>query len=384
MQTTSQQASPVLTASLTNNVSLRRWCFVHKYSSLICTLFLLMLCLTGIPLIFHAEIDRLMGDVPDLPALSATQDAQRVSMDLLAANALKTQVNKAIQFIFIDKDDDRKVSIVLNSAAGADVALGQTVMLDGRTGNVLAPPKPDDGFMHIMFQLHVDLFAGLPGTLFLGAMGLLFLLAIVSGVVIYAPFMRKLKFAEVRTHRTKQIRWLDWHNLLGIVTLAWASVVGFTGVINTIGSPMFTMWQNTQMAEMIAPFQTSQPLTKTGSLELALQNAKQQLPNMSPFVIVMPGNEFAGTQHFNIFMRGNTPVTSRLYQPIFLNASSSEFAVSQPMPWYMQGLFISEPLHFGNYGGMPLKIVWLILDLMVIGMLVSGLYLWWKKRAVRQ
>lgn len=37
----------------------RYW--VHNWSSIVCTGFLLMLCATGLPLIFHDEIDALMG-----------------------------------------------------------------------------------------------------------------------------------------------------------------------------------------------------------------------------------------------------------------------------------------------------------------------------------
>jgi uncharacterized iron-regulated membrane protein len=80
--------------------------------------------------------------------------------------------------------------------------------------------------MSVMFHLHVDLFAGLWGKLFLGFMGLLLIVAIVSGVVLYAPFMRKLDFGTVRHGRTARLKWLDLHNLLGIVTLVWALVVG--------------------------------------------------------------------------------------------------------------------------------------------------------------
>lgn len=39
--------------------SVKWWSLVHKWTSLICTLFLLMLCITGLPLIFHDEIDDL-------------------------------------------------------------------------------------------------------------------------------------------------------------------------------------------------------------------------------------------------------------------------------------------------------------------------------------
>ena len=118
---------------------------------------------------------------------------------------------------------------------------------------MLAEPKFNEGFMYWMFKLHVDLFAGLPGTLFLGFMGLLLLVAIVSGVVLYAPFMRKLPFGTVRHEAALRTRWLDLHNLLGIVTLAWAFVVGFTGVINTLGEPLFKYWQFTEVSQTIAP-----------------------------------------------------------------------------------------------------------------------------------
>ena len=63
-------------------------------------------------------------------------------------------------------------------------------------------------------------------------MGFLFLIAIVSGVVLYWPFTRRLNFAPLR-NKSRRIAWFDWHNLLGAMTIAWALVVGATGVINT-------------------------------------------------------------------------------------------------------------------------------------------------------
>ena len=50
------------------------------------------------------------------------------------------------------------------------------------------------------------------------------------------------------------------------------------------------------------------------------------------------------------------------------------------MPWYMTALLLSQPLHFGDYGGLPLKILWALLDIIAIIVLVSGLQLWWLRR----
>ncbi|HAV35012.1 MAG TPA: hypothetical protein DCX52_01410, partial [Massilia sp.] len=39
-------------------------------------------------------------------------------------------------------------------------------------------------------------------------------------------------------------------------------------------------------------------------------------------------------------------------------------------------------LHFGDYGGLALKLLWTALDLLSIWVLWSGLVLWWKRRHV--
>lgn len=43
-------------------------------------------------------------------------------------------------------------------------------------------------------------------------------------------------------------------------------------------------------------------------------------------------------------------------------------------------LALSQPLHFGDYGGLPLKLLWALLDLLTIVVLASGLYLWIARR----
>jgi len=49
------------------------------------------------------------------------------------------------------------------------------------------------------------------------------------------------------------------------------------------------------------------------------------------------------------------------------------------MPWYVSTLFLSQPLHFGDYGEMP-NIIWAVLDLITIIVLATGVYLWLRRR----
>ena len=63
-----------------------------------------------------------------------------------------------------------------------------------------------------------------------------------------------------------------------------------------------------------------------------------------------------------------------------IDGETGSFTDMRDMPWFVTTLLISRPLHFGDYGGMPLKIIWAILDLITIVILITGLYLWIARR----
>ncbi len=168
--------------------------------------------------------------------------------------------------------------------------------------------------------------------------------------------------------------------MLGIVTLAWVLVVGLTGVINTLSIPILGLWQAGQLAEMTAPYKDQPPLKSPGSLQAALDTARKAAPDMEVSIVAFPGTQFSSQHHYAVFMRGATPVTERLLKPALVDAQTGELTDMREMPWYVKTLLLSQPLHFGDYGGMPLKIIWALLDVISIVILGSGLYLWLGRR----
>jgi uncharacterized iron-regulated membrane protein len=79
-------------------------------------------------------------------------------------------------------------------------------------------------------------------------------------------------------------------------------------------------------------------------------------------------------------MNGSTPLTARLLKPALVDAATAELTDMRALPWYLTALLISQPLHFGDCGGMPLKVLWAVLDMLTIVILGSGLYLWVVRR----
>jgi uncharacterized iron-regulated membrane protein len=362
--------------------AIRGWSAVHKWTSLICTVFMLLLCLTGLPLIFHHEIGHALGTEVDAPEKSP--DTPRISLDRVLEIARSRYPDRVVQFASQEEDSD-EVWYVTMTPTPAPTADFEQVPVDARTGAVLPRPPLHQGFMWVMDKLHVDLFAGQPGKLFLGVMGLLMLASIVSGVVLYAPFMRKLAFGEVRQYRSRRIRWLDLHNLLGIVTLAWLLVVGATGVLNTWAELLQQRWQSTELAALLGPYRDQPviPDAERAPAQRALEAALRQVPGTHVTFIAFPGTTFSSPRHLTFYLRGNEPLTSRLPQPVLVDAGSAKVTAAARLPWYLIALQVSRPLHFGDYGGMPMKIVWAALDIISIIVLGSGLYLWLARGATR-
>jgi len=361
-----------------NSRKIKTWAWVHKWSSLVCTVFMLLLCLTGLPLIFHHEIGHLLGTEVEAPKMPA--DTPRVSLDRVLEVARAQHPDRVVQFASQPEDDDGLWFVTLTPTP-APTDDFKSVAVDARTGVILAQPKFDEGFMYVMFKLHVDLFAGLPGKLFLGFMGFLLLVAIVSGVVLYSPFMRKLDFGTVRREKRPRLKWLDLHNLLGIVTLVWLFVVGATGMINTWADLVIKYWQYDQLTTLLAPYKNEPvvAVSERGSVQRSYEAAMQHAPGNRLSFIAFPGTSFSSPHHTTFFLQGKEPFTSKLLQPVLVDAKTTEVTAAPKLPWYLTALLVSQPLHFGDYGGMPMQILWALLDIATIIVLGSGLYLWLKR-----
>ena len=234
--------------------------------------------------------------------------------------------------------------------------------------------------MDTILALHTDLLLGFWAELFLGLVGVLFVAAVVSGVVLYVPFTARLPFGTVRVAKSVRVRRLDRHNLIGIATLAWAMVVGLTGTINTLVAPITAAWKADELVAMGQGDGEAVAAVPPGAIQRAFDTAQAAAPGLRAQFMAFPGVAYSSNRHIAVFFHGGTPLTDKVLTPAFVNAASGRLDAIQPMPWYMQGLLLAQPLHFGDYGGLPMQLAWAAADLFTIWVLVGGFRLWWAKR----
>jgi len=363
--------------------ALRRWALVHKWTSLACTAFLLVLCLSGLPLVFKDELrDLLNGETARAVPPAGTP---RVDLDAVVETARRRHPGHVAWVVFVD-DDEPQITVSLLPSPKASPAQARRLEFDSRTGELLKEIEPEEtrspDFLDVMLRLHRDLFAGLPGGLFLAAIGLVFAASLISGIVVYAPFMRTLEFGTVRRGGSARLRWFDLHNLLGIVTVAWALVVGVTGILNELSTPLFQLFQATDVQAALQPWRgEAEPAAhELAPVEAAFNVVERALPGRVPITVVFPNDRVGGPNHYLIWTKGRSALTARLFTPVLVDARTGVLTTVLTMPWYLRALQVSRPLHFGDYGGLPLKIIWALLDGVTIVVLGSGLYLWLSRR----
>ncbi|MGS1007753.1 PepSY-associated TM helix domain-containing protein [Achromobacter anxifer] len=372
-------------ASPARAVRSKAWYLVHKWTSLVCTLFMLVVCVSGLPLIFHDEIVDWLDAPPSWP--SVTPDPSAPTLDSLIAQTLQRYPAHRIVEVEVAANSP---GIVMALAPGQEAPSGTSsirLQYDARSGLLQqSVDSADEGLgtraMTIMTRLHIDLYARLPGQLFLGFMSLLFAAAVISGAVLYHPYMKKTPFGTVRATRAPRLKWLDLHNLLGIVTLVWTLMMGLTGAIHELAVPLFHHWLSHDVRAAVATAGGNPPPgpSQLASAQQAYATAKAAVPGRVVESLRFPDAGLGLPQHYLLWAKGETPLAAHLFDGVLVDARTGRLTAVLEMPWYLRVLQFSRPLHYGDTAGLPLKLIWAALDLIAIVVLGSGLYLWLKRK----
>jgi len=139
---------------------------------------MLLLCITGLPLIFHEEIDDLLHE--QVKAAAVPERTPLVDLDRAVASGLAAAPKQVAHFLIWDPDDANSLLLSVGPSIDVNPTDNRIIRVDAHTGTFLDAPDVTGRFTYIILKLHTDMFAGLPGKLFLGLMGILFCAAIVG------------------------------------------------------------------------------------------------------------------------------------------------------------------------------------------------------------
>jgi len=242
--------------------------------------------------------------------------------------------------------------------------------------------------LHFLAQLNLY---GRSGYLLAGIISFFFLFAIITGVLLHWKKILS-NFYLFRPRASLKNLWTDAHTALGIIGLPYQFIYAVTGVFLIIGTtimspPVVSFFYEGDTEEMYEDFGYNTPdyplsMIRQGSnIDLNAFVARTQ--SHWPDLRITGVNLYSyGDANMHVEVVGVPEYTAKLLGEgkLLFKADSGEI-ISEKNPFthtsYIEGATgIMDRLHFGDFGGVGLKIVYFILGIISCFVIISGILIW--------
>lgn len=380
---------------------MKRMTAIHGWSGVVLGLLLYAVVATGAVAVFAPEIGRWsVGGARQSDPLQGQVDAEINRLAKIVDPAFLDDIG-----IWSGEGNDLFAffhTTRVNPKDGHDDDFGTMFRLDPTTGALL---DRHDGFIwdqpsayetsalrRFFIDLHVQLYLPNPwGLILTGILGLMMMVAVISGVLIHRHLIRDLFVAERPGGRLVSVR--DRHVLSGAWSLPFAFLLAFTGSFfsfaGTIGFPLVALvaFQGDEKAMTETLYEPPVPVNATpaalASLDYIIADSTARAQNAPPTYIDIQrfGRTDARVQVWHEASGGGmSPVRNDFDGPTraFLGRGTT-LGTHPSVGSTVYGLM--GPLHFGNFAGLASQAVWGALGVAMCFVILSGFRLWVRKRA---
>lgn len=348
---------------------------LHSWLGLISGIFLLMLGLSGSALVFLKEIDHVLN----VDLLTVQPMGQRHSLDSIYRKIGHDHPHLAgIAWLNPDaaSNDAYEFRLYQNDGKLSTYDLGM-ISLNPYTGETLREGNLKDmksGFMHWLIQFHWSFQLGIPGLLLATIFGITMLLSTITGFIIYRKYIWKVLIFRVG------IKWNNWrtissglHRIIGVWALVFNVVIFFTGFWMNKFSMDSSYWQKQKVS---APANTF----AVHPMDQMLMTARKSMPDLiieNIYLPTQPGKDFRISGRVKdqpaVFEKGN----SVSVDPSTGAVKSVERLSNKDLWEKIEATFFA--LHVGSFGGLPVKILYVIVGMLPGLLSITGALLWWRK-----
>ncbi len=358
------------------SVFLRRVFFqIHLWIGVLAGLYVFVVCITGAALVFRIDMQRALH--PDLftPSADGTLTHPADVLEGVAqaypggrVSGVDAPTTARPTYLAYVLEDDRFL----------------TVLVDPVSTRVLGE-LPDRSFVRVLQDLHFDLLAGRTGRVINGAGALLLLLLCATGLVIWWPGAGQWRrgFTVDFSRNWKRVNW-DLHSATGVWTVALIAMWAVTGMYFAFPS------QFRAVVSVFSPVTVTRPPLSDPSgadrgtpptWRVLIARAQAQLPDQFVARVVVPSTEQAAFHVLFSNVRPTPAATSALtsvYLDRFTGALLQEPATGRRTAGDVMMAWVG-PLHVGNFGGIWVRIAWLVLGLAPPLLFATGFLMWWTR-----
>ncbi|HEY0355584.1 MAG TPA: PepSY-associated TM helix domain-containing protein [Flavisolibacter sp.] len=340
-----------------------RW---HHWCGLIAGIFLLMMSLSGSILVFSEEMEGVeeqsypkVAPIPGVPSFDVSFSRVR---SLYPGWEIRLyhlpEKDKALVYELRKNEQRKKVFVhpVSGDIIGSNENANQTLQRQ-------------------LLLYHYTLFSGTKGKVVVFLIGILFLVTLITGLIVYRrSILKTISFKQKLNRRSARALYSSLHRIVGVWSVIFNLLIVATG-----------LWLSGQIAwtalnAASTPGQSAASMT-VASIDDIIQKIRTARPDYEIHLVrIRPGSNKVGVSGR---LKSDPSYYGNYYSVFVVDGQSSEILSSSFLKDQAVGGKLSKmagPLHFGNYGGPLLKILYCILGLTPGLLSITGFILWTRKR----
>lgn len=373
------------------SISIKKLYMIHSWVGLVTGILLFVIAFTGAMAVFGRPEIKIWANPEQrsMPVVAPAQIEQVIAkhaadlpshfLEEILVFLPNTRSFPNLTVVFENHDEEQAILFKFDNESLAVVE-----RKEGTIAEVFGERQLD--IADFIVEFHADLHLGRPiGLLLTGLLGLTLMASVVTGFIIHRQKLKQL--FTFRRKKNFEIKLADSHKLFGVWGLIFHGVIAFTGAflglatVILIPAAAFVTFEGDQ-EKLVETFTTVQHAEMSGV------PATTQLATILEHAITY--DEDMRVELLTIYAYGDENAT------VYANAVGSKNVARQLLAYdgpsgdfkEIFGQFgkvggvtskildLMFPLHYGNFGGVFVKLIWTILGLSTALLPLSGLMLW--------
>lgn len=347
---------------------------IHSVAGLFSGVFILLMSLSGAALVFHDELDSLQYPAiavqkgqPVLPVDSCYRSLQKQYPHAQVSNCSLAQ-NAGQPYIFTVYDDSyqkgtRSMQVFMHPQTA--------VILHTRGGG----KDIQHNFMSWLSVFHNSFHLAKKGEWVLGFFGIVFLLSLSSGLILF-----RKKIVAVLLFKKEVFLKNNLHQLIGVYALLFNMMIAITG---------FWMQRYVFKKEFYAAENPYTPVIKPSSplffsIDSVFTKMETNLPGFTGYVIYFAQSRKGKTAVYGSRASNAFIHSKKFADVVFLDSSGTvtkTALVNEINPADRYDI-INSQIHFGKYGGWPVKVLYSVFGLTSGLLSITGFMLWVRRKRI--
>lgn len=348
----------------------------HAAIGLLSGALLYIMCLTGTIAVFLPELQRLeQSEAPEMATI-APQSVQRGIEAMLAREK------------GLPKTTHVYVHMPVSNMPRAMVSTDRRTMVLAADGGIVGPQE--HGWSDFLLALHYTLnLPALVGMTLVGALGVMILALSIGGIIAHPRIFRDAFTLRARDHNGLGLA--DWHNRMSVWTLPFSTAIALTGAVIGLGSVtawgLAALFESGKVEQVYTPLfgaegKPDPKLASAPNVVAVLDYMARHYPQVTPTYV---------TVHEPLTVGQEVQVTARHSRRLIFGEnyrfdSRGRFLGTAGLadgPLGQQAAGSTYSLHFGDYGGLGVKLAYVLFGAALTAICATGISIWLGKRRRR-